>query len=73
MIIDIEQIKEEIRDGDYKLVAKRAGVHYNTVVNHIHGKHKTRFETEKRLINAWAEIINERRAWRAELKRRLNY
>lgn len=67
----IEEIKKEYRTGDYQVVAQLAEVHPNTVMNHIHGKHRPKAQTERRLLEAWMTVIVERRKLREELRKRL--
>lgn len=68
----IEEINKERRIGDIKEVAAAAGVHFNTVRNHLSGKHTPKPDTERLLLEAWAAVITERRKWKADLKRRLS-
>lgn len=68
----IEEIKKEYRSGDYKTVAELAGVHANTVMNHMRGRHRPKPKNERRIMEAWAAVIGERKRWRAELNKRLS-
>ena len=68
----IEEIKQERRSGDFQIVAELADVHPNTVMNHIHGRNRPKRTTERRLIEAWAAVIGERRKWRKKIKTRLS-
>ena len=68
----IEQIKSEYRPGDFRLIEQKTGLHYNTVRNHYSGKHRPEAQTERLLLEAWADLIEERRMWRAEIQKRLN-
>lgn len=68
----IEEIKKEYRTGDYQTVAKKAGVHANTVMNHVHGRHRPKPDTERLLLQAWADVIGERLKFREELRKRLS-
>lgn len=67
----IEEIKQEYRPGDYQTVANLAGVHANTVMNHVHGRHRPKPDTERRLLESWVSVIAARRKMKEELRKRL--
>lgn len=70
--MSIEEIKQEYRTGDYQAVAELADCHPNTVMNHIHGRNRPKADTERRLLEAWVNVIGERRKMREELRKRLS-
>ncbi|MCK0203565.1 LacI family DNA-binding transcriptional regulator [Ornithobacterium rhinotracheale] len=55
----IQKIKEKIPYGGLKKIAKRAGVHYITLVLFFNGKRTMSEVTELKVLNATAQYLEE--------------